>query len=337
MRISKLNIVVFLPLLIALFSSSPIYAGKYAGAFLENEVGARALGMGGAFGALADDGTAVYWNPAGLSQLQKRELSMMHAFLFGSLANYDFLSYAQPLPGEATIAASWIRLSVDDIPEFSELSETSAERMKDRAIRGTGEPIGYFNDREDAFIFSFAKMFRLDIDLGWQYFVLPTQLSLGTNLKVIRQELYTYSASAIGLDLGALLRFSAMDLFGRDYLGDFSLALNFQDVSNTEVTWTTKHEDVIPYNVKWGLSYTQPIPWVASTAILSFDRDSKYGGENHIGLEYWLKQRLAMRLGWNRGSLTAGAGVKVWILELDYAFVSYELGNTHRISGAVRF
>jgi long-subunit fatty acid transport protein len=40
--------------------------------------GARAAGMGNAFIAISDDGTAASWNPAGLSQLRKPEFSLVH-------------------------------------------------------------------------------------------------------------------------------------------------------------------------------------------------------------------------------------------------------------------
>ena len=43
--------------------------------------GARAMGMGGAFIATADDATAASWNPAGLIQLEKPELSKVGAYL----------------------------------------------------------------------------------------------------------------------------------------------------------------------------------------------------------------------------------------------------------------
>ena len=42
--------------------------------------GARAMGMGGAFIAIADDATAASWNPAGLIQLEKPELSIVGAY-----------------------------------------------------------------------------------------------------------------------------------------------------------------------------------------------------------------------------------------------------------------
>ena len=56
------------------FASGP---GTVGGDFLKIGVGERAVGMGGAFSSIADNATAIYWNPAGLSQLTKRELSGM--------------------------------------------------------------------------------------------------------------------------------------------------------------------------------------------------------------------------------------------------------------------
>ena len=52
-----------------------------AGAYLKMGVGARALGMGSAFTAVADDSTASFWNPAGLAKMKKPEASFMHANL----------------------------------------------------------------------------------------------------------------------------------------------------------------------------------------------------------------------------------------------------------------
>jgi long-subunit fatty acid transport protein len=55
--------------------------------------GARATGMGGAFIGVADDATAASWNPAGLIQLEKPEISMVYS-AFSRDQAYD--SLAQP-------------------------------------------------------------------------------------------------------------------------------------------------------------------------------------------------------------------------------------------------
>ena len=64
-------------------------ANKYAGEFLTHGVGASALGMGSAFVAVADDVTAGYWNPAGVTDVEGGLVQLMHAETFGDVVNYD--------------------------------------------------------------------------------------------------------------------------------------------------------------------------------------------------------------------------------------------------------
>ncbi|MBN1827395.1 MAG: conjugal transfer protein TraF [Candidatus Eisenbacteria bacterium] len=77
--------------LVALFLASP------AAAYFERvEVGGRALGMGKAFHAIADDPSAVYWNPAGLAGQKRPGVLLMHyrPFVVEDLsANYAALAY----------------------------------------------------------------------------------------------------------------------------------------------------------------------------------------------------------------------------------------------------
>src|SRR4030042_4752019 len=140
-----------------------LHAGKYANSFLEIGVGARALGMGGAFGSLGGDGISFYWNPAGLSTVAATQISAMYGPQFGSiqnpLGNYHYIGLAQPLPGRATISFNWIRLAIDDIPIYPELEGDSYyDRLRDRNLRPSGEPDGFLSDVEDAFFFVFSKM-----------------------------------------------------------------------------------------------------------------------------------------------------------------------------------
>ncbi|MGB9594891.1 MAG: UPF0164 family protein, partial [Candidatus Poribacteria bacterium] len=88
---------------------------KYAGEFLSIGTGARALGMGGSFVAVADDGTSAYWNPAGLGGLNQTELIFMHTSMFG-LDKYDYVNITQPTRKSSALALSWIRLGIGDIP-----------------------------------------------------------------------------------------------------------------------------------------------------------------------------------------------------------------------------
>ncbi len=70
-------------------------AGTRAGQFLKLPVGAKAIGMGEANTALADDVNSIYYNVAGLARLEKRQVSLSHAELGGG-NRHDFLAYAHP-------------------------------------------------------------------------------------------------------------------------------------------------------------------------------------------------------------------------------------------------
>lgn len=321
--------------------TQPAAAGKFAAAFLEIGVGARSLGMGGAYVAVANDGTAFYWNPAGLALLERAELNFMYSANFGGLtdplSSYNHAGLALPLPGEAALSINWIRLSVDDIPQYPELSgDNLADRLRNPELRPNGEPIGFFGDTEEAFFFSFAKLNTFRVNLGWQYLSFPVEIPIGVNLKIIQQRLHTSKATGLGIDAGAMVRFGIGDLMDMDTLGKLGFGIHFQDVSGTTLTWTNQHQDEIPLNFKWGFAYTQPIGWRGSELVLSWGRDSRYGGEHHFGVEYSLKS-LFFRFGSSAGSLTAGTGLRLWKVRLDYAFLGYELGNVHRVSGAFQF
>src|SRR6185503_1785693 len=84
--------------------------GGQAGSFLAYGVGGRALAMGGAYYAISDDASAAYWNPAGLAQLQRKEVTTMQATLFAS-TKLTYFGYAHPLKGGSTFALSMTQLA----------------------------------------------------------------------------------------------------------------------------------------------------------------------------------------------------------------------------------
>lgn len=57
--------------------SFPLVIHRLSGSDLGMGIGARAIGLGGAFVALADDASAIFWNPAGLTQLKQHEIMFM--------------------------------------------------------------------------------------------------------------------------------------------------------------------------------------------------------------------------------------------------------------------
>lgn len=82
--------------------------GTTAANFLKIGVGARATAMGGAFTALANDGTALYWNPAGLAQVKETALSAVYNIHFQEV-NQGCLSLTFPLlGGVAGLGANYV-------------------------------------------------------------------------------------------------------------------------------------------------------------------------------------------------------------------------------------
>ena len=327
-------------LLLWFAGSCPLWGDDHGAAFLEIGVGARALSMGGAFCSVGGDGSSFYWNPAGLAFLERPQISGMYGSQFGSFTNplgsYHFLGYAHPLPGNAVIAVNWLRLAVDQIPVYAKLQGDSYwDRLHDISLRPSDEPDGYITDTEDALFFSFAMLNRWKIDLGWDYHQVGIEIPFGINLKWIRQSLGDGEASGLGLDISAMIRFHLDDFLEEKKMGILSWGIHLQDLTRTKLSWNTKHQDSVPMNVKWGVSYRQPLPGIKGFLCLSFDRDSRWRGRNHWGLEYSGFQVFSLRVGLDQGNFTGGAGFRFWIFQVDYAFLSHELDSLHRVSCSI--
>ena len=133
MRIKLLNLFVMC-LFLSAAAARADDEGTSTANFLKIGTGARPVGMGGAFCAVADDATAAYWNPAGLAALRVPEVSAMHLKWFQD-TNYQFLSYAHPLGGKSTIGGSVYYLSVDDIQGYNAWGDkTSVYEASDRMV-----------------------------------------------------------------------------------------------------------------------------------------------------------------------------------------------------------
>jgi len=104
-KMKKLILTLVLVFAVAFSATNAFAVSEAAVLFLMISPGARAAGMGEAFVGLADDASAVYYNPAGLAYQQGRELTLMHSNWlpqFGSDLFYDFAAYRQSVEGLGT-------------------------------------------------------------------------------------------------------------------------------------------------------------------------------------------------------------------------------------------
>lgn len=330
----NLYIIVFL----ACFTNG--YAdGKYAGASMELGVGARPLALGGAAGAMTGGAELFHYNPSALAYVEKPVISLMYAPTFESfsdpLAHYNYAGIAYPLPGGGTIAFNWTRFSVDDIPIYPDPKGASfAERNSNPELQMDGEALGYFEDVEDVYYISFAKALKKNIPVGWMYDELPIEIPFGMNFKLVRQKLYQSKASGMGIDIGAMIKVNFGTLFDKKYLGDFAVGLSSSDITQTPIIWDTKTEDRIRRSVLLGLHYQQLLGFSNAQIKFYWSRYRKYDRNVFYGAEFLIKG-LAVRVGKNAYGITSGAGLYFWKFVVDYAFVTNQLDDVHRISCSI--
>ena len=295
------------PLLLAVLLAVPAGASETA-AFLDIGAGARALGMGGAYTALADDSDAVYWNPAGLARLEKRNASLSHAEL-GSGNRHNFLSYAHPT-SRATIAGAFTYLSYGTIEGRNALGQrTGTVTASDAAA---------------------AVAAGVKTDLA----------DLGVSVKLIRSHIAGSEAQGAALDagvrraipvgggkvaLGAALRNIGPGLKYADQRNDLPLRAAF----GAAYTLEKGHSVAVEY---------QNGPRGAGS-------EGGAGGEFKamdgvfLRLGYTSKSSAAGGAGFDAArGLTLGLGLKNKDFGLDYAAqAAGELGNTHRFTLSARF
>lgn len=335
----KKNIIL---ILLGLLVNLSLSAGRYAGDFMMIGAGVKALGMGGAFAGLADDGSAMFWNSAGLALQRDSEVSAMHAFLYNGLASYNHFTYIQPLPNEVTIGFNATRLTVSDIPYFSEsylVGTNVDQRINNYQSHLPGIPDSEFSSHDDLYQFSFAKNLHYDANMGWLFFEVPFDFSFGGNVKLIKRSIWNKSGTGTGIDFGFKAKTDLAVIFDQDFLGDLHFGANFQDIAGTDISWDTSSQlkDEVLFNTKMGIAVVQPIPTLESVVTAAYDYDYVYNGTSHYGVDWAYKDLGSLRTGYYNKNFSAGATVKLYGVMLDYALITNPVGLTNRIGLRIRF
>lgn len=173
-------------LLALIFIVSALHAqtGGTLPVLMEFGVGGRAGGLANAFTAVADDPSAVYWNPAGIPQITSREASLQF-FQVGDRMSVFHVAFVNPLTYGNTFGISLYHLGVND------LSEYSANKVL----------LGSYNMRQDLLSFAYGK--------SWQ-----RKFFIGLAFKMLYQDIQGETQNKLQIDTGVLLRPADVFSFG---------------------------------------------------------------------------------------------------------------------------
>jgi hypothetical protein len=301
-------------------------AGTSSATFLKIGVGARAEGLGGSFVAVANDPSAVYWNPAGLASMQRQEVSLNHVSWPGDV-NYEHLAYVMPVRkfgGSLAFQLGVLSTEIEETTEFQPF--------------GTGR-----------------SFFYSDLVVGAAYARRWTdKLLIGAGVKYLREDL--------GQDVGGPVTNAVLvDIGSIYYLGYGSVRIatalsNFgpelkpggQYVQSEPPYEERTYDGFDPPTVfRYGVAF-EPVEREDHklTSSLEFNQPADNQLTVKLGLEWNWHRRVALRTGYNFTAdelkFSAGAGVFASIGQtqatVDYAFTDGGvLGAVNRLGLGVKF
>ncbi|SYZ72372.1 conserved hypothetical protein [Candidatus Zixiibacteriota bacterium] len=305
-------------LFLALFIVSAAFGAKYAEEPFSLGVGGRALGMGGATIAGPFDGTAAYWNPAGMNYLDGRYVAAMHGETFGSLLNHDFAAYVSSRPNVSALLHSYGfyvyylgggGVNITDINAQGRPYVVSQESHGDVMLAGSA---------------------------GGRY----RNIDIGVSARLIYRDIVAAKGYGISFDAGALyqpLPYARLGLA----ITDVTSGLIHYDNGTTESIYPT----VKPGLLLWR-KFSDFTGRLAVSGDLKFEgirRGAQYWMGNisldtHYGAEISYREMFFGRAGFDIGDLTAGVGMLINRVQFDFAWMHNDyLDETFRMSAGYRF
>jgi len=309
--------------------------GTAAAQFLKIGVGARAMGLGGSFTALANDVSTLYWNPAGITNLRGFSFAVTHTEWFANIS-HDFAGVVYSLSSSDIIALNVIALNTGE-QEVTTVTQPE----------GTGV---YYDVSDLAIGLSYAR-------------TLTDRFSVGLTVKYIQQNLYNESANTFAVDIGTFLRTGFHDLVIAMNMSNFGGGMQLE--GRDLITLTDINNQVSGnYNPDAQLKTEPwPLPLIFRVGIaldLVGGNDPIIRSENNrftlaidgvhpndntekvnIGGEYAWNENIFARLGYKINydveTWTFGVGLKFNIgsnqVGFDYALVDFnDLGKVSQIS-----
>ncbi|MCD4814757.1 PorV/PorQ family protein [bacterium] len=267
-----------------------------AGAFLAYGAGARAIGMGRAFVGIADDATALYWNPGGLTSMKRNQAIYQYVNLIDGNA-YHYLGYGHILPYIGTLGVGVVMLD-----------------------QGEAEGRNTYNELTDGFTNR-----EIGVLLGFGYDI-NARISAGGTFKIINQNLANKSGTGFGIDVGVMYR----------PLPWMNLGLNFQNLLAPAITLVEEAEAYpmnMIFGI--GAKFFRDMLKLDLDISKNMEQDGlkpRFGLEVKPIINL---QDLAFRGGIDDTEISAGLGYAYMGFQLDYAIgfqMSETLENMHKVS-----
>ncbi len=282
-------------------------------------IGARALGMGGAFVAVTDDLTSVYWNPAGLAHVGRLQFTAFYSGSMDEDRDLNYFGYAQRLThGDTdlgTLALGWLHSGMDGF----------------RGFDPTGTSTGTFDFNRNNFYLGWGRKFH-------------DRLGLGITGKFLHDKV----SDSVLSDSDANNMGGGFDLGGFfDLTEAVRVALAWQDIyTRIGAKNAVEDTDEVPWNARAGVAL---MPVENLIAAIDVEKTRSEDFEVHIGGEYYFDlgedYGVAVRLGVDDGDWAGGFGADLKWFQFDYAYVNEPtqartvndfLGNSHRVSVSVK-
>ena len=303
----------------AMYAQEVSKVGTTAAGFLNIDVGARAVGMGGAFVAVASDVSSMYWNPAGVAHITNTEAMFCNTRWIADI-NFNYAAVGVNLGNVGAMGLNATFLTMDQM-----------ERTTIMEPDGTGE---MFDVGSYAFGLCYARK-------------LTDRFSIGANFKYIHEKIYHSSANGIAFDIGTIfdtqfngLRIgmsisnygTKMQMGGRDMLTQVDVdPLVSGNNSNINANLQTDSYD-LPLMFRVGVSMDVLKGAGNSNLVLSIDalHPNDDVESVNVGGEYVLNEMFFIRAGYkslfardSEDGLSLGGGLRYRMAGAATLFVDY--------------
>jgi hypothetical protein len=288
-------------------------AGTTAAAWLKIGIGGRAAAMGESYTAACNDASAIFWNPAGLSTIEKTQFMTQYGMWFAEM-NYHAAAFTKPMLDEfglptGCVGVGMTYLDCGDMRYTTDLAD--AEKSEAELTAG------------DLFVAnSYAVMVSYSQTLG-------ESMAIGITGKMISETIASETATAFAGDAGFLLTAGLEN--------EVSIGVVMQNMG------TTLNDSELPQNTMAGVS----IKFGGLSVVVDYSMPVDHSPKMNAGLELILSKMIAIRGGYMMGAddvggdtsgMSAGIGLDIDTLCVDVAFVPFGfLGDTIRASVTFRF